>query len=129
MPLRSGKIRNESIKKRPYNKKKLKQQTQDDDGVGEDLQLQLVLDKSTEELNELDLTHDEYGREVPKNNVNFYAALDEENDLKGCLTEEEEIEEEEKQKQQNKRGKKKVFKPIDKIIVLHLKKRLICILD
>ena len=114
MPLRSGKTRNETItiKKRPYKRKQPSEQTQQS---GDDFQQELVLEDSLEEsiekLNELELTHDEYGREVPKNNIYLYAALDEENDLKGCLTEEEE--QQQLNEQQNKRGKKNVFKPID----------------
>ena len=56
------------VKKRQYKRKEKQMNQQSID----ELQL-LVLEES---LNEFEITHDEYDREVPKNNINFYWLLE-----------------------------------------------------
>lgn len=105
MSLRGGRIRSQSeIIKKPYRRRQRVEQTEPSDE-----EQRLVLEESIEKINELEQTLDEYGRVVPKDNVDYYAELDKETNQKGCLTEEEVAEE----KQVNKRGKKNAFRPID----------------
>lgn len=107
MSLRSGRVKSSSTpKKRRYTRKQMVKQSSDEPVHP------LVLEESIEKPKEFDVTLDEYGRIVPKSNVNYYEDLDKEHGLKGCLTEEEE-EVEEELEEKRKREKKFAFKPID----------------
>ena len=86
MQSRSGRIKtSEPPKKRKYTRKN--KQNQDDVHAHDEDQPQLLLEASDTET--LETTFDEYDRIVFKSNVNYYKTFDDELNVKGCLTEEE----------------------------------------